>query len=158
MSNRMKKMAVGALLVSSMMSNAMSVKERARMFEQQQADQREMQQVGRLEKKLGYVSNSGAVTADFARQRVLNQLRPAINDIEVREGGDTARDVVGFVARNKQRAQRGESQLNPLAAHKPHVIYLLNTLEGLPLDEQVEILNILQTELALKAAQAVLEV
>lgn len=154
MSNRIKKMGIGALFLSSIMSNAMSVKERARMFEQQQADQREMQQVGRLEKKLGYVSNSGAVTADFARQRALNQLRPAIDDIQDREGSDTVRDIVGFLARNKQRVQRGESELTPLAAHRPHVMFLLSRLEGLSLEEQIEILNILQNELALKAVAA----
>lgn len=152
MSNKVNKAIVAFSLVSSIISNAMSVKDRARAIEQQQADKREIRKVGALEKQFGYVSNHGAVTADFARQRALNQIRPAVNDIEMREGLDTARDVLGFVARNKQRAQRGDLELSPAAAHRPHVMYLASRLEGLSIEEQIEILNILQNEFALKAA------
>ena len=152
MNNRIKKMAISAVLASSVLNNAMSVKERARMFEQQQAaDRGEMRQVGKLQKDLGYVSKGGAVTVDFARQRALNQLRPVVDNIEMRDGRDTARDVVSFMARNKQRALRGEAEFSPIAAHRPHVMVIMSKLEGLPLEEQAEILNILQTELALKA-------
>lgn len=158
MNNRVKKMIAGAFLVSSIMSNTMSVKERARMFEQQQADQREMRQVGKLEKKLGYVSNSGAVRADFARQRTLDQVRPVVNDIETREGLGKARDIVGFVAQNKRRAQRGDLQFDPSAENRPHVMFLVKSLEGLPVEEQIEVLNIIQNDLALRAAAAVEEV
>lgn len=149
MSN-IKKMLTGMVIVSSVMSNAMSVKERARMFESpQSADQREMKQVGKLQNELGYVSKAGPVYSDFARQRALNRIRPVVESIESREGIDTAQDIVNFVARNKQRNERGESELRPMAAHRPHVVVLENQLAGLSLEEQIEVLGIVQNELAM---------
>ena len=161
MNHRVKKMIASAFLMSSVVNNTMSVKERARMFEQQaaqeaqMADQREMQRVGKLENKYGYTGRGGAVTADFARDRGLSQVRSVAEDIERRSDLNTARDIVGLVARNKQRAQRGERELEPMAAHRPHVLFLVSKLEGLPEAEQIEILNIIQSELAIKAANAI---
>lgn len=162
MNNSIKKMAVGVFLMSSVISSAMSVKERARMFEQaaqqeaQRADQREIKKVGKLAKDLGYVSKEGAaVTADFARKRSLDRARRAVDNIAARLNNvQEAQDILYLVARNKQRIQRGERELDPMASQKPHVIFLTSTLEGLSLDEQIELLKTLQNEFALKAAAA----
>ena len=164
MSRNMKKMVAGMFLVSSIINNSMSVRERARMLnekalqEQQLADQRQIKKAGKLEKELGYVSKGGAITVDFARKQALNQIRDAVADIEKRENLNTARDVVSLIVRNKEKGLRGERELEPMAATRPHVVYLLEKLQGLPEDEQIEILNILQNELARRAAMGIEDV
>ncbi len=155
MNNRIKSMIAGVVLVSSIITNTsedrpLTIRERARMFEQQQNQPSNQQRVGRLQKDIGYVSKGGAETVDFARNRSLQSVRAAVDKIINDTDINAARDVVGHV-RSKVR---GMNVSEPEAAKRPSVRYLLNSLMGIPVDEQVEILNILQSELAMRAVAA----
>lgn len=139
------------LVIKSSDERPLSVKERIALLkaaaEQDAAMKGSSRGAGKLQNPVGYVSKGGAVEVDFARRRALERLQKAADDIQRRADLNTARDVVGHVQRRRDQ--------EPMAGLKPHVAYLMQALADLDTDEQIELLNILQTELALKAAHNV---
>ena len=156
MDNRIKSMVAGVFLVSAIITNTsderpLTIKERMALLKAAQVGDQQLvvnqRPVGRIQNETGYVSNRGAETIDFARNRSLQPVRVVVDKIVNDTDLETARDVVGHV-RNRVR---GMDVMEPEAAKRPSVRFLMNALDGISESEQLEILNTLQMELAMRA-------